>query len=391
MKILYVTQLLPYPKDSGGKIKTFETINMLSEKNDLHIVSFVDSQEKLVNAKLLKKWSNSINTVVLPSTTQRIRFFYLKILLNLFNPTPFSIKRNYSKKMKKLIAELCKKEKFDAIHIDHLLMTQYLLRDFQGIKVYEEHNLYTEMFKRYFEFETDLRKKFFYFSEYIKFKFYESREFEKFDSVLAISDRDKKLIAKTTVKNITTLPVAYQIKSMFKMQKIPTVLFCGVLSWWPNADGFWWFYSVIYPIIRKSLANVKLMVVGHNPTEEIKNINDKSVIVTGSVKDTDEYYKRASAVIVPIRAGAGIRIKILDAMAHGLPVVSTPLGAEGLPVENNKNILLADNPEEFAEKVIEVIKNKKLALKLSKNGLEYIKKNNSEDKSAMILNKIYGN
>ena len=215
MKILYITQLLPFPPDSGGKIKTYQTIKALSKKNKIFLISLVDSPEKIKYEENLKPYLYCLKTFILPSTTQRIRFFYLKILLNLFNPTPFSIKRNYSREVEKYI----------------------------------EHNLYTVMFKRYFTLENSLKKKFFYLTEYLKFLFYEPAEISKFDKVLCISRNDQQNIKKYYHKKTFFLPVPFRVKKIYKPPIKPVILFTGVFSWWPNADGFWWFYINIFPII----------------------------------------------------------------------------------------------------------------------------------------------
>ena len=176
-------------------------------------------------------------------------------------------------------------------------------------------------------------------------------------------------------------------KSLFKWGN-KNILFVGLLSWWPNKDGFIWFYKKVFPFIKKVIPQVKFYVVGRGKKyfKKIVSQNEKNIVFTGYVKNTKPYLKKAGVFIIPLRMGSGIRIKALTAMARGIPVVSTKMGVKGLGVKNNKEVLVSDGPKTFAKAVIKILKNKKTALCLSKNAQQFIKKNYNEKLASRILN-----
>jgi len=395
MKILFITQFLPYPPDTGGKIKTYRTIKILSKKHQVFLISFIDRKEDLKWEKELKKICFGLKTSLTPVITISHKKLLFRVIRGIFNPRPFRVQKYFLKEVAEFIKNLTFKEKFDAVHFDHETSVQYLPYIFNGekiIKVYDEHNISSEGLFGYARYEKNLIEKVGYLIEGLKFRHYENKILPFFDKFLTISEVDRQSLVKrgVSVEKISFLPVPFKTEKLFHFSS-KTVLFLGLLSWWPNQDAVLWFGEKIYPLIKKEIPEVKFLIIGRYPPKKIIKIaqKDASIQVKGYVKDKSPFLKKAGVFAVPIRAGAGVRIKILDALSFGLPVVSTKMALQGVDLNNGLNVLLADDEKRFAAAVIKILKNKNLAHKLSEKGRLFIKENYSLQKAKRVLDKVY--
>jgi glycosyltransferase involved in cell wall biosynthesis len=160
------------------------------------------------------------------------------------------------------------------------------------------------------------------------------------------------------------------------------------MFWPPNADGILWFAKEILPLVRQQVPDARLYIVGKNPPKEVVRlqypegklptdhqpsaIGHQPIVVTGYVKDTTPYFANSAVFIVPLQAGGGMRVKILDAWARGIPVISTTIGCEGVEVRDGENILIADTPQDFAQAVVRAIRDEELARRLAANGRQWV-------------------
>ena len=164
------------------------------------------------------------------------------------------------------------------------------------------------------------------------------------------------------------------------------------MDYQPNVDAVLYFTKEIFPIIKRQTKNAKLFIVGSNPTKKIKQLElekNKNIIITDYVDDVQPFYEQCAISVVPLRAGSGTRLKILESMAFGRPVISTSIGCEGLHVCNNENIIISDKPEKFAMKTIELLQNVNFREKISKNGRNLVEHNYSWESIAKKQIQIY--
>ncbi|MBU3956748.1 glycosyltransferase family 4 protein [Patescibacteria group bacterium] len=394
MKILYITQILPYPPDSGGKIKTYQTLKLLGQKHQIYLACFASDLPTAALKKKLKKICQRIEVIVSPYPTARFKKIKPFIFKSLFSSLPFIVYRYRDKRFKKTVEKILEKEKFDAIHIDHLNMASYLPREKDCLWVLEEHNLESEINWGIVRREEWNKFKIFSLLEAIKLAIFERRTVSKFDYIFAISKSDRKKLIKLGAKEnkVFFLPTSFKTKPLLgsKSHKL-TILFVGLLAWWPNKDGLLWFYEKIFPLVKQKIPNVELIVIGKEATKEMIDLDkkDRQFRLIGYVEDLEKYLAKASVFIVPLRVGSGIRIKILTALAAGLPVVSTKKGAEGIASRSGKGIILADGPKHFARAVVKILKNRKLANKLSRTGLDFVKRDYNQQKAAEALERAY--
>lgn len=395
MKILFVTQFLPYPLDTGGKIKTYRTIKLLSKRHQIYLISFVERKPDLKWEKEVKKLCYGLKTFVAPVITTSHKELKRKALLGILNPKPFRVQKYFLKGAAGFIQKLTEKENFDAVHCDHETSIQYLPYVFnwkKKLKVYDEVDIASEGLFGYVKHEGNLVEKLAYWVEAIKFWFYERKKIFIFDKVLTISQLDKKKLVKWGInpKKIVFLPVPFRMKSQFRFGS-KCILFIGLLSWWPNKDAILWFYHNIFPFIKEKIPQVRFYIVGANPSKKIRKIGqkDSSVVVTGYVKEAKKYFKKAGVFIAPIRAGAGVRIKILDAFSYGVPVVATKAAVKGIRVKNKREVLVEDEEKKFAKSVVKILKDEELARKLSLNGVRFIKRSYNQKKAQEVLEQVY--
>lgn len=216
------------------------------------------------------------------------------------------------------------------------------------------------------------------------------RNFEKnasarFGGVVGVSDEDCRIMREEygLTNVLGSVPTGVDIEYFRPDGRAPEqgyILFLGSMDWMPNIDAVQYFVNSIYPIIKGKYPSAKFVIVGRNPVKSVNELadNDKSIFVTGTVDDVRPYLKKASVMVVPLRAGGGTRIKIYEAMAAGVPVVSTSVGAEGLAVENNKHILIGDSPDDFADKTIRILNNE--LPEISSNARRLVEENFSWEK-----------
>jgi glycosyltransferase involved in cell wall biosynthesis len=395
MKILFITPVLPYPLDSGGKIKTYQTLKQLSKKHQVWLFCFARDKKEASRKKYLEEFCCRVEVVISPYPFAQFKEIRPFIFKSLFSALPLAAFRHRHQEAQKMIEKMMRKEQFDALHIDHLNMATYLPKTKNCLWVLDEHNLEYEISWNIFKRESWNKFKVFSLLEFLKLYRFEKKMVKKFDYIFAISEADKKKLINLGVKaeRIFTLPTTFELKTIKNSPpKKNQILFVGLLSWWPNKDGFFWFYHQVYDLIKKKIPRVRFIVVGNQATEEMKALarQDSSLDLVGYAKDVSRYFEESQVFVVPINSGSGIRIKILTALSYGLPVVSTTKGAEGVVSKSSGGVILADSPEEFAESVIKILKDNDYAKKMAAAGREFTHDNYRAEMTRKALEKVYG-
>ncbi|HSH00864.1 MAG TPA: glycosyltransferase, partial [candidate division Zixibacteria bacterium] len=248
-------------------------------------------------------------------------------------------------------------------------------------KILFQHNVETLIWRRYFENESNTIKKAYFNFEQKRLAEYEKTACNKFDLIFTVSEEDKALLrddfgVTTPIEVIETGVDTNFFKPAETIDPTPgRLLFLGSMDWMPNIDGIDWFVSNVYPLIKKTRPRVSLQIVGRRPGREVRRLTglDPSINVIGDVPDVRPYIAGAELFIVPLRIGGGSRIKIYEAMAMRRPVISTTIGAEGLPVDNGEHILLGDRPEQFADRVNDLLANPDKRDRIAANGFNLVR------------------
>ena len=371
MNILLLTQVLPYPPDSGPKIKTFNVIKYLSQYHDITVTSFVrGDQEK--DIEHLRAYCSSVHTVPIRRTAVHDAWYMIRSFLT---GVPFLMVRDDRKAMRDLIDRLCSDTCFQIVHADQLNMAQFTNRVPGAFRVLDTHNALWLLYRRLYETMKPGLKRFLLGREWQLLKSYEGQIAQAFDLVSAVTEQDKLALQNAVGKpsEIMVIPITVDTYSInvVRRENNPThILHMGTMYWPPNIDAVKWFATKVFPKIQQQRPDVQFDVVGMQPPADILKLasTNEGINVTGYVEDPLEYEKKAAVTVIPLWAGGGMRVKILNALASGIPIVSTSLGCEGIDVIPGKHILVADAPDAFADCVMQILNDEKLAKTLSKNG-----------------------
>lgn len=385
MRILLVTETVPFPLDSGGRIKTFHTLQTLGSAHDLWCVAFARSPEQrdAAASELSKRCRGVQLPVVARSKVREAAYFARSLATGL----PYTVVRHFDPAALAEMQALCDAQQIDVVYCDHLSMFEYARRLDRPI-VYDAHNVEHRIVARQAQTSGYGPVRAVLAREWRRLRAYEARACAESALVLAVSDVDAEALSALAGEwragakavgarpRVVSLPIAVDAAAARPVAELPdepTVLFVGGLDWPPNADAVEFFLGAAWPQVRVAVPAARMIVVGRAAERLAAQWNGQAgVTFTGRVDDVAPWFAASRVVVVPIRSGSGLRVKILDAFSHQRPVVATTVGAEGLAVRHGANILLADEPEALAREVTRVLTDRPLAMRLAAAGRDTV-------------------
>lgn len=313
--------------------------------------------------------------------------------LKLSLPQPLEISYCHSPKISEKVSKIAKE--FDLILVKRLRAAQYVSSNINTPVILDSTDamsLYYEKLKS----GGSLIKKPLYWEEWIKYLLYERALAQRFKNWIVCSKPDANYLRTVLPKNVKIFIVPNVVDTKYYSSRTEpsknTLLFSGLLEKEVNQNAILFFLDQVFPIIKKAIPEVKLNIVGPNPPAKLKSYHNKSVNIEGAVPDIRKHIEKATCVVVPTLDATGTRNKILQAWSHARPVVSTSAGARGLKAINGKNILVADNPNDFANAVLQIISNQKFSKKLGKNARKHTIANYNlnilRDEYNQVINKV---
>jgi glycosyltransferase involved in cell wall biosynthesis len=373
LNVLLLTQVLPYPPDSGPKIKTYNVIKYLAQHHRVTLVSFVRGDQSEY-VRHLEQYCEAVYTMPME---RGIAWDGRAMVRSLLTRQPWMMVRDDRRAMRHLVERLAEEHSFDVAHADQLNMAQYAEGVPGAFKVLDTHNALWLLYRRLSSTMSPGPRKLLLGRDWRLLKRYEGRMVREFDAVLAVSHEDEAALQEAAgqLVDIVVIPIAIdtdQVTPIERAAEAGHILHIGTMYWPPNIDGVLWFIHQVYPHIRARRPDVVFDVVGVRPPQEIVDLGGEGtgVNVTGYVEDLTPYLEHAGVMVV--RAGGGIRVKILNGLAQALPIVSTSLGCEGIAVEAGRHLLIADTPEEFAQATLRLLNDRDLAGELGRNGRRLI-------------------
>ena len=371
MKILLLTQVLPYPPDSGPKVKTWNVIKYLAPRHEVTLASFVRGDQSADVAHLASV-CRAVHTVPME---RNLAHDGLAAVQSLASGQPWMMVRDRRAAMAALIRRLAASEQFDIVHADQLNMAQYAQQVPGARRILDAHNALWVLYGRLAAQMKWGPQRLILERDWRLLKRYEGRMVATMDGVLAVSEEDRSalLMAAGRAHDVTVIPIAVDTDEIAPVQRhadADHLLHVGTMYWPPNIDGINWFLDEIMPTIVRQRPGTVFDVVGARPPESLlaRAQEDHHLNVTGYVVDTLPYLQSAGVFLVPLRAGGGMRVKILNALAQGMPIISTTLGAEGIAVRDGEHLLLADDPADFGAAVLRVLHDPALAARLGAAG-----------------------
>lgn len=365
MKILVVSPFLPYPEKSGSRVRTMTLLKSLAG-HDVFLVAFREEGESVSDDVL----SGLCREYVVFTKPALSRFAAVS---NIVSPTPLLARRFASREAQRTIRELVGKRGIDCLIAEALLVAEHV-RPFQRTyRVLDAHNIEFMRARGRSQTTRHPLKRLAYGLIAARLARYERRMLRDFDLVLACSDADRRVLEQAVPGlRVATVPNTVDTDLFRPATARPagrTVVFTGTLWYEPNADAARRLAEEIFPLVRKGAPDATLLIVGDDPPDAVRALGrSPGVRVVGPVEDIRPWLEQAVAYAAPVRMGSGTRQKLLDAMACGLPVVTTRKGSEGLEVEHGKHLLLAETTEEFGDRILDLLRDEALRKRLGAGG-----------------------
>lgn len=396
MRVLVLTQVIVYPADAGPKVKTLQVLRHLAAKHEVIYCTFVRSEKEAQDAEKLRKMCHRMITVPIKRSKASDARYLAESLLT---GDSFILRRDYRAEMQATVCQLLKEEQIDVLHVDQLNMMRFVPPEWGGKVILDEHNAVWQVVERLRKGAGNPIAHWLLGREVRIISKLEGEACRRANVVLAVSKHDQQMLRDVAGQSATieVVPITVDVDQFTPLRESrdpqPGKLFTiGTMFWPPNSEGVIWWLRKGHKYLQNTCPDVVYDIVGPRPPQAMQKLAEQytGVHVHGYVPDVRPFWAHASALAVPILSGGGVRVKILEAMAAGVPVVSTTVGCEGLDVQDGLHLLIADTPETFAQACARILQDKQLAQRLAHNAHELILKRYDAKVALQVLDAAYG-
>ncbi len=397
MRILLLTPQRPYPPHQGTTLRNFNLVKELAKRHRVSVLTFLEPDQDADDPGPLPDLCEWVETIPVPPRSTGLRLRQL-----LATSRPDMSWRLWSPVLNQRLAERLSGESFDVVEIEGIEMTPYLptikAAQPRPLIIYDAHN--AEWILQQRAFQADIKNPrrwiaaFYSWMQWHRLRRYEAQLLQQVDHTVAMSAPDKVALRNVAPSApITVVPNGVDLAAYLHYRG-PSILhdlvFIGKMDFRPNIDAVLWFANEVLPLIQAKRPQTTFAVVGQRPHPRLDVLrDDPTITITGFVDQVHPYLAGARVYVVPLRVGGGTRLKLLEAMAMQKPIVSTTVGAEGFPVVNGKELLLADDPLSFAEEVLKLLESPTLRAKLALAGQHFARAGYGWDTLVPQLEKIY--
>ncbi len=382
MKLLILTSRFPFPIEKGDKLRIYHQIKELSKYHDICLCSTLVEELKKEHLNEIKKYCSSVYTFPLSRVD-----VYTNILRSQFINLPIQVGYFYKPSIKKQMLQVIEQERPDHIYVQLIRMAEYV-KEVKIPKTIDFMDAFSVNTKRWASTANPLMRVVLN-RETRKLKEYEEKTFQYFDHHTIISEQDKEILSIDDRIEVIPNGVDFQYYQSFPPQeKKYDISFVGNMGYKPNVEAAKYLVNKVLPIIKKQYPNVKILIAGARPTKEIKQLADSNVTVSGWLDDIRTAYAESSVFVAPLFLGAGLQNKILEAMSIGVPCVTSKIVNNAINAKENEEILLAENPAEFAEKVTFLFENEEVRIKMIKKAQKFVENQFSWTTFVLKLNNI---
>jgi len=382
VRTLFIAPQVPWPLNVGSKIRMHNLLRCYSDLGDVTLICLAQNSQEGVDAAQLRRLCRQVICLPLRPVPPVGRVAALKSALD---SLPRSVRRFESCELAGRVRSLLEEQDFDIVHVERLFMAQnarQMSTEVPGkhlpVRVLDLDDLESAKMKRMAGLQSwRSLGKYLNLLEWMRLRAYERRMLPRFDWALVCSEKDRRGLPERGER-----PVTQVFCNGADLEAGPpkdgqddgrTLVFLGAMDYQPNEDAVLFFVREILPMVRRRVVNARLIIAGKGPTERVRALaRDEEVLVTGYVEDKTTVFDQCTVFIVPLRVGGGTRIKILEAMAAGKPVVSTAIGCEGIEAVHGQHILIGDNPESFCEACVALLHDATLRQRLAGAGRELV-------------------
>ncbi|MBE2199996.1 MAG: glycosyltransferase [Anaerolinea sp.] len=388
-------------------MKTWNVLRYLADRGHaVTLASFVRADEVAFVPKL-QEVCTAVHTIPIHRSRVADVGYFLRSNLT---GRPFLIERDDLPGMRRLVQSLLAAESFDVVHADQLTMTQFALDALtvtgkkRPFTVFDAHNATWTISERLLEnvpwFLRPLLR-----LETARIKKYEAMLVTKFDHTMVVIEPDRDALMSglptaqhaTTARKISVIPIAVDTQTLQPAQRQPNsmnIMTLGSLNYPPNVDGIRWFCREIFPLVRAQMPAVTLTIIGKSPPADLVQLSETYpgvVNVTGYVEDLLPYMEAAALMVVPVRAGSGMRVRLLEAFARAMPAVTTTIGLEGIMATHEQEVLVADTPADFARETVRLLQDQALQQRLAQNGRSLAETRYDWQVALRLMDDVYAN
>jgi glycosyltransferase involved in cell wall biosynthesis len=407
MNVLFVSLEFLLPPDRGLRVRSLSQLRLLCSLDSVDSVTFVSLRDGAIDRERVRALERELPKLrVLDAVFQPIhmrqhpRYVPRLLALRAFGGLPYLIAKCDNPEMRALVARELKTGKYDVVYFGALGMTAYV-RDARRLAprarvVLEEHNVEWRIFDTLAD-AVKGRMRHVWKIEAAALRRYEKKVLRRVDSVIAISDTDaRELRAFSGVDAVVIPPVCEPTEARSEVTTAPRLSYLGHLAWQPNVYGLDWFCREVWHLLREKVPDVALTIAGSGLKREGGAVvvpptwNLPGITTVGFVESLDQLFRDSIVMVAPIVGGSGVRMKLLEALSAGMPTVTTTDGAAGLDVADEREVLIADDPRAFADKVARALGDAALRARLRTNGYEFLRKRHSAPVARKSLERALG-
>ena len=376
MRLLWIKNELLHPVDKGGRIRTYQMLRALRQQNDVTYLTLDDGNAASDAVARSHEYATRTVTVPFRPAPRLSAGFFLDLVKNVFSSLQYAAQRYRSQALRAQIAELSKF--VDLVICDFLAPSLNVPSNLGTLTVLFQHNVEAKIWERHAAVADNPLRRAYMSSQWQRMLRFEAGECRRFDHVVAVSETDAQIIRQEFgVRSVSFVGTGVDTEYFCPSggsRNDAELVFVGTMDWLPNDDGVQWFLQDVLPLVRKVRPDATVTIAGRKPSAAVYRIASRTsgVHVTGAVPDVRPFLERAAVSIVPLRIGGGTRLKIYEAMAMGTPIVSTTIGAEGLPVRDGEHLLIADSPQEQATAILRLLQDRGNAERLAARALLYV-------------------
>lgn len=406
MRVVYLTTEFPWPATSGGPVRTLSQLRIVASLPEVESVTLLSVTEKPVPASDLRALETAVPKLrVVPPVFHPIHLFdfkqYVPRVVALRGiGVPYLAGKWDSPMLRSVLRSELSTAKVDVVYIDHLGMARYLpmIRKERPFcrTVLDQHNVESDFFKQFADEKTGPKK------VVAKLEYRLARRFEEsalrgVDGVVAISSEDAKHFKALGGVDAHVVPVVMSFERKVRPETRPHFCYVGSLRWKPNVIGLDWFCQKVWPLVRKALPDATFEIAGVGlkpdasgklPVPELWRV--PGVETVGFLEDLEPLYARSVAMLAPIDGGSGVRLKLLEGFRAGMPVVTTPDGAFGLPLTDGKEALISGDPQGFADRVVRIANEPDLRERTREGGYAFLESHHSLAVAQGIMRRALG-
>lgn len=366
-----ISPYFPWPLYGGASVRIFNIIKELSKKG--HKIVLVAGKDKNLDLSnnVLHQLCEKIYLYELP-----LKGRLFSLIRSFFSFRPYPALQFQNKQLYRIIDDLVKNESFDLLWINFLFMANILFKTFirNTPIVLDQFEADELIWKGYIK-KGNLFQKIFSYLNLKKIQLLQKRVFKKINALICVSRTEAEFMKLRAPLNMEIWVAPNGVDADFfqdgsaNKKTAPIILLSGSMCIVRNIDAAVWFGANIFPKIKRNIPEAEFWIVGYKPDKKVLALKAISgIMITGTVEDIRPYYKKAKVYVAPFRFGEGTRLKILEALATGLPIVSTEGGCQGIDVIDGQHVLIANNEDDFSKKVIELLRNQQLSQKLGNVG-----------------------